>query len=81
MRIGPRISILDPQGKILARLGDHSFGDDAGRFYSPHAIAVDSKGDIYVAEVSRTETYYGIIAPLTDPDGERRSLQKLVKSG
>ena len=79
MRIGPRVSILDSQGKILARLGEHSFGDEAGRFYSPHAIAVDSKGDIYVAEVSRTETYYGIIPPLTDTNGERRSIQKLVK--
>ena len=79
MRIGPRISVLDSQGKILVRLGEHSFGDEPGRFYSPHAIAVDSRGDIYVAEVSRTETYYGIIPPLTDPDGERRSIQKLVK--
>ena len=79
MRVGPRVSILDSQGKILARLGDQSFGDEAGRFYSPHGIAVDSMGDIYVAEVSRTETYGGIIAPLTNPDGERRSLQKLVR--
>lgn len=79
MRIGPRISVLDSQGKILARLSEQSFGDEAGRFYSPHAIAVDSKGDIYVAEVSLTETYYGIIPPLTDPNGERRSIQKLVR--
>ena len=39
----------------------------------------DSRGDIYVAEVSRTEAYGGLIAPLTDPTRERRSLQKLVK--
>ncbi len=81
MRIGPRISVLDSQGKILARLGEHSFGDEPGRFYSPHAIAVDSRGDIYEAEVSRTETYYGIIPPLTDPNAERRSTQKLVRQG
>ena len=81
MRIGPRVSVLDSQGRILARLGEHTFGDEAGRFYSPHGIAVDSKGDIYVAEVSRTESYGGMIAPLTDPNGERRSIQKLVKVG
>ena len=80
MGIGPRVSILDGQGKVQARLGDHSFGDEAGRFYSPHGIAVDSKGDIYVAEVPVTETYWNLIPPLTDPTKERRSLQKLVKT-
>ena len=79
MRLGPRVSILDADGKALARLGDQSFGDDPGRFYSPHGIAVDSRGDVYVAEVSRTETYGGQIAPLADPARERRSLQKLVR--
>ena len=79
MRIGPRISILDAEGKALARLGDQTFGDEPGRFYSPHGIAVDSRGDIYVAEVSLTENYGGLIPPLTDPTRDRRSLQKLVK--
>ena len=78
-RLGPRVSVLDGKGKVLARLGDHTFGDEAGRFYSPHAIAVDSKGDIYVAEVPITETYGDLIPPLTDSSQERRSLQKLVK--
>ena len=79
MRLGPRVSILDGEGKVQARLGDQTFGDEVGRFNSPHAIAVDSKGDIYVAEVSFTETYNGLIPPLTDPTEERRSLQKLVR--
>ena len=79
MRLGPRISILDGEGKVQVRLGDQTFGDEAGRFYSPHAIAVDSRGDIYVAEVSLTETYGDLIPPPTDPTKERRSLQKLVK--
>ena len=77
--LGPRISILDGRGKVQARLGEHTFGAEAGRFYSPHAIAVDSRGDIYVAEVPITESYGGLIPPLTDPAKERRSLQKLVK--
>jgi DNA-binding beta-propeller fold protein YncE len=79
MRLGPRISILDGDGNVLARLGDQTFGHGAGRFYSPHAIAVDRRGDIYVAEVPVTESYGGLIPPLTDPAEERRSLQKLVK--
>ena len=57
-----------------ARLGRQSFGDEPGRFYSPHAVAVDSRGDIYVAEVSYSD--YG---RLMDPPRELRSLQKLVK--
>ena len=79
MRLGPRVSILDGDGNVLARLGDQPFGQEAGRFFSPHAIAVDSRGDIYVAEVSVTESYGGLIPPLADPTEERRSLQKLVK--
>ena len=69
------VSILDAEGEALARLSDQSLGDDTGRFYAPHGITVDSRGDIYVAEVSLTETYAGLIAPLTDPTRERRSLR------
>lgn len=74
MRLGPRVSVLDTSGNLLARLGDNPFGDEPGRFYAPHAIAVDSRGDIYVAEVSYTE--FGI---LMDPPRELRSLQKLIR--
>ena len=45
-----------------------------GRFYSPHGIAVDSQGDLYVAEVSWTD--YG---RHMDPPRELRSMQKLVR--
>ena len=59
---------------FLARLGNLSYGEGPGRFYSPHGIAVDSKGDIYVAEVSWSE--YGTNM---DPPRELRSMQKLIK--
>lgn len=73
MDLGPRISILDTAGNVLARLGRESYGDAAGRFYSPHSLAIDSKGNIYVAEVSWSE--YGMNL---DPPRELRSLQKLL---
>ena len=74
--LGPRVSIFDAKGKVLARLSDQSYGDEPGRFYSPHGITVNSKGDIYVAEVSWSD--YG---SQMDPPQELRSLQKLVKKG
>ena len=74
--LGPRVSVLDGEGKVLARVGDQTYGDEPGRFYSPHGIAVDSRGDIYVAEVSWSD--YG---SLMDPPKELRSLQKLVRKG
>ncbi len=71
--LGPRVSILDTAGNVLARLGRESYGDAPGRFYSPHSLAVDSNGDIYVAEVSWSE--YG---SKLEPPRELRSLQKLI---
>ena len=50
--LGPRISILNRQGEVLTRLGNDGAGATLGRFIAPHGIAVDSHGDIYVAEVS-----------------------------
>jgi DNA-binding beta-propeller fold protein YncE len=50
--IGPRISVLDMEGKLLSRFGE--LGEGPGQFYSPHGLAVDSRGDIYVSEVSFT---------------------------
>ncbi|MGH7400069.1 MAG: hypothetical protein ACRELW_21320, partial [Candidatus Rokuibacteriota bacterium] len=50
---------------------------EPGQFVSPHGLAVDSRGDIYVGEVSYTNwgnRYKG--QPV--PPG-LRSLQKLVK--
>ena len=65
---------MNTKGKVLAHVGRESYGDQTGRFYSPHGIAVDSYGDIYVAEVSWSD--YG---SSMDPPQELRSMQKLVK--
>lgn len=72
--LGPRITVMNTRGEVLARIGRESYGAQAGRFYSPHGISVDSKGNIYVAEVSWSD--YG---SLMDPPCELRSMQKLVK--
>ena len=72
--LGPRVTIMDTKGAILARLGHESYGEQPGRFYSPHGIAVDSQENIYVAEVSWSD--YG---SKMSPPRELRSMQKLVK--
>ena len=74
--LGPRVTIFDTHGNVQAKLGRESYGDQPGRFYAPHGISVDSRGDIYVAEVSWAE--YGMHM---DPPKVLRSLQKLVKVG
>ena len=72
--LGPRITIMDTDGNVLSKIGRESYGDQIGRFYSPHGIALDSKGDIYVAEVSWSD--YG---RHMNPPRELRSMQKLRK--
>jgi hypothetical protein len=75
--IGPRISIYDAHGKNLARLGHRPAGLEQGQFMSPHGLAVDSRGDIYVGEVSFTN-WRNRHGQQAHPSG-LRSLQKLVK--
>src|SRR5712672_3515139 len=52
--LGPRVSIVDHQGKLLARFGDAHAGLGPTAFIGPHGMCVDSRGDIYVGEVSWT---------------------------
>ena len=49
-----RVSIFDLQGTLLARWGNREVDKAAALFHGPHAITVDSRGDIYVGEVSMT---------------------------
>ena len=74
--LGPRVSIYNLKGEVLARLGDIGPGEAPGQFIGPHGIAVDSRGDIYVGEVSWT-----LKGSRLDPPRELRSLQKLAKVG
>jgi DNA-binding beta-propeller fold protein YncE len=48
-----RVSVFDRDGRLLTRWGTPE-ATAAGSFAAPHGIAVDSRGDIYVAEVTWT---------------------------
>jgi DNA-binding beta-propeller fold protein YncE len=78
--LGPRLSIVTPDGQLLARLGTVRGGTAPGQFLSPHGIAVDSRGDVYVGEVSYT-AWPSLFPERPIPPGGLRSLQKLVKVG
>jgi hypothetical protein len=45
--------VFDRDGRLLTRWGTPE-ATAAGSFAAPHGIAVDSRGDIYVAEVTWT---------------------------
>lgn len=70
-----RASVFDAGGRLLARWG----GPDitaAGNFIAPHDIAVDSRGDLYVAEVTNT---FGVRPGLVPPGSH--SFQKFRRLG
>ncbi|MBI3979233.1 MAG: hypothetical protein HY331_13705 [Chloroflexi bacterium] len=70
-----RMCVMDSSGAVLLRWG----GADRcapGNFIAPHAIALDSRGDLYVAEV----TYqFGVKPGLVPADAH--TFQKFVRKG
>ena len=72
--IGGCVTIHDLTGRRLARLGDVRRGEGPGQFISPHGIAIDSHGDIYVGEVS-----WAAYGRNLSPPREIRSFRKLVR--
>jgi peptidylamidoglycolate lyase len=54
--LGARVSILDADDKVVARLGDgkgmkkEEISQHPEKFATPHAMTVDSRGDMYVVE-------------------------------
>lgn len=78
--LGPRVSIFDKKGNLLARLGeDPTAGNMPGKFLSPHSLAVDSHGDLYVGEVAVT-AWPSLFPDKPMPD-KLRSIQKFIKLG
>jgi len=72
--LGPRVSIVDNQGKLLSRIGDPFAGTAPTSFIGPHGLAVDSRGDLYVGEVCWT-LWLGLFPGQPHPPG-LRALQK-----
>jgi DNA-binding beta-propeller fold protein YncE len=72
--LGACVSIHDRMGRQLARLGDVRLGEDPGQFTAPHGLAVDSRGDIYVGEVS-----WSAYGKNLDPPRTARCFRKLVR--
>lgn len=70
---GGRVSVFDPGGTLLARWGGGGNPTAPGDFFAPHDICMDSRGDVYVAEVVMSA---GGNRGLVSPDCH--SLQKFV---
>jgi len=68
-----RVSVWDLNGTLLTSWGgEEGRSNDAGLFISPHAVAVDSRGVLYVGEVGDTNAGY---------DRGSRAVQKFVPEG
>jgi DNA-binding beta-propeller fold protein YncE len=73
---GGRVSIFDRGGALQARWGGGDNPTAAGDFFAPHDIWVDSRGDVYVAEVTLSGGgRVGMVPPSC------HTLQKFVRQG
>jgi hypothetical protein len=74
--IGCRVSVRTAEGDLVGRLGSALPGFAPDELFAPHGVAVDSHGDVYVAEVSYTYlTGLGLLRREAPP-GELISLRK-----
>ena len=72
--IGHKIGIYDRDGNVIQKIGADLPGERPDQFNWLHAVAVDSKGDIYAAEVSYVE-----VGRTLDPPRELVSLRKWAR--
>jgi len=72
--LGACISIYDLKGNRLARLGDRHAGEAPHQFLAPHGMTVDSRGDIYLGEVS-----WSFKGKTLTPPRELPAFRKLVR--
>jgi DNA-binding beta-propeller fold protein YncE len=76
--LGPRVSILSNEGRLLSRISVvPAHGTGTGQFLSPHGLAVDSRGDLYVGEVGYTA--WPSLFPDTPRPRRVRTLQKFAR--
>ncbi len=78
--LGPFLSIINCQNEVLFRLGDKEQpGLLPGQFVSPHSIAYDSQGNVYVGDVVETD-WKQVFGNLKKPKTIRR-FQRFKCSG
>jgi DNA-binding beta-propeller fold protein YncE len=72
-----RVTILDADGRVVARFGASSAERHApGNFIAPHSITLDSHGDVYVGEV----TYSFALRPgWVAPEHAGHQVQKFIR--
>jgi DNA-binding beta-propeller fold protein YncE len=70
-----RLSVYDAQGKVLARWGGAD-ATAAGSFAAPHGLAVDSRNDVYVGEVTWTFAVSRGLVPEGTHTFQKFALQK-----
>ena len=68
---------MSRQGELISRVDEKS-GLPPGQFSAPHGICVDSRGDVYIGEVSWT-AWQNYTNPGQPVPANLRSLQKLVR--
>ncbi len=74
--LGPFVSVLDQKSNLLSRLdAKQGAGMGPGQFLSPHTIAYDSHGDLYVGDV--VDADWGKVFPNMDRPQMPRRFQKL----
>lgn len=70
--LGPFVSFLDRDSRVLARLGaGRGPGLGPGQFISTHSIAQDSSGDLYVGDVVDAD-WSKVLPDAAMPDAPRR---------
>jgi DNA-binding beta-propeller fold protein YncE len=70
----PRVSIYNLEGKLLTRWGNEERDKDDPLFVALHSVVVDSRGDLYTAEVMGIHKGTPFLATRTT-----RMIQKFVK--
>ena len=73
---GGRISVFHHDGRLLARWGGGSNPCAPGDFFAPHDLCLDSRGDLYVGEVTWSA---GGRSGMVPPDCH--ALQKFARRG
>jgi hypothetical protein len=71
--VGGRVSVFDPEGRLLARWGGGADPMKPGDFFAPHDLCLDSTGALYVGEVTQSAGGLRGLVPPGCP-----SLQKFI---